>query len=282
MSDKKINIKLEKSGYFIIAENILFDTYAPKIGTDAVYLYLFLRRIAGEKGEAKPSYDYIRKKTCWSMEKISRNLKILISEQSGQLIKKQKTQKSNVYIIKNVMAENMEYYHKTWQQKQSLKHHFPPKTSPSEPPLDGDVTPKKKSILRKPKGASFGNRNLHPSVTEGEDINIKDITYSVEQRVACDVKEKIKRGLLHTYCLWMRQHHWCENNKKFCLGIFNTLRRKTKEFEHNSKYYSIFMNVLKNEMVKEDGIAAEMRKIYNLPVRGPLKELIGAENAENR
>ena len=90
------NLKDELGFFTVIPEAIIELT--PEIGSDAVFIYLYLRyRTNKKRGVAWPSYETMRKDIRWGRQRISNALKKL--ELRGLLIKNKRFGKSTEYIL---------------------------------------------------------------------------------------------------------------------------------------------------------------------------------------
>ncbi len=90
------NLKDELGFFTAMPERVIELT--SEIGSDAVFIYLYLRYMTNKKrGCAWPSYDTIRKDTGWGKQRISNALKKL--ESTGLLIKRKRFGKSTEYVL---------------------------------------------------------------------------------------------------------------------------------------------------------------------------------------
>jgi len=85
-------------------------------------------------------------------------------------------------------------------------------------------------------------------VSIGKDSISKDNDFSNH----CTVKTEFKGNTeIGKFCLQMKYHQWCEDDKKFCLGIFNVLKKSLNQYKGQPDYYGIFNNQLKQFMEGE-------------------------------
>lgn len=90
------NLKDELGFFTVMPEAVIELT--PEIGSDAVFIYLYLRyRTNKKRGVAWPSYETMRKDIRWGRQRISNALKRL--ELRGLLIKNKRFGKSTEYIL---------------------------------------------------------------------------------------------------------------------------------------------------------------------------------------
>ncbi len=87
----------DELGFFTVMPEAVIEL-TPEIGSDAVFIYLYLRyRTNKKRGVAWPSYETMRKDIRWGRQRISNALKIL--ELKGLLIKNKRFGKSTEYIL---------------------------------------------------------------------------------------------------------------------------------------------------------------------------------------
>ncbi len=90
------NLK-DKLGFFTAMPERVIEL-TPEIGSDAVFIYLYLRYMTNkERGCAWPSYTKIRNDTGWGKQRISNSLKTLV--ENKLLVKRKRFGQSTEYIL---------------------------------------------------------------------------------------------------------------------------------------------------------------------------------------